>query len=214
MVTLNPTMLLPRMRNFLTLIKELTETLLLAGIIFIALNLSVQNFRVEGPSMEPTLETSQYILVNKVVYFTLDGKLIDNLPFVSRRDTETVYLFHPPRRGEIVVFHPPEDSNLDDSFLGDTKTDWVKRVIGLPGDTLEGKKGQIYVNGESLNEPWIQNAQIANFPSTVVPNASYFLIGDNRYASTDSRIIGPIPKDDIVGKAWLSFWPISMFSIL
>ena len=128
------------------LIRELIETAILALLIFIALQASVQNFRVEGSSMEPTLKDSQYLLVNKLVYLNLSpGDLRRLLPFNTVDRSETLFAFHPPRRGEIIIFHFPRDETRD----------FVKRVIGVAGDEVEIRRGAVFVNGRSLDEPYI-----------------------------------------------------------
>ena len=187
------------------LIREFIETIILALAIFLAFQFSVQNFRVEGSSMEPTLEGGQYLLVNKLVYLGFDPQDLRRfVPFVEVDRGDTFYPFHPPRRGEIIIFHFPRDPSRD----------FVKRVIGLPGDTVEIRKGEVYVAGEKLDEPYITDRQRRSMASVEVPEGSYFVLGDNRRFSNDSRDWGPVPADQLVGRAWLSYWPMDRWHTL
>ena len=187
------------------LIRELIETAILALLIFLALQSSVQNFRVEGSSMEPTLSTGQYLLVNKLVYFNLSpGDLKSLLPFADVDRSEPLFAFHPPRHGEVIIFHFPRDETRD----------FVKRVIGVPGDEIEIRRGAVYVNGVELDEPYITHQSEASMPRTTVPPDSYFVLGDNRRASNDSRDWGPVPAKNVVGRAWVSYWPLDRFNTL
>ena len=151
------------------LIRELIETAILALLIFIALQASVQNFRVEGSSMEPTLKGGQYLLVNKLVYFSLGpSDLRRLLPFDSVDPSETLFAFHPPRRGEIIIFHFPRDETRD----------FVKRVIGVAGDEVEIRRGTVFVNGLSLDEPYITHPSSSSMARLIVPPESFFVLGD------------------------------------
>jgi len=106
------------------------------------------------------------------------------------------YRLHTPQRGDIVVLRVrPEDEML------------IKRVIGLPGDQVEIHDGQVYVNGQALDEPYLNQETRGNLAPRVVPPLHVFVMGDNRRASNDSRSFGPVHLDNIVGKAWLSYWP-------
>lgn len=187
------------------LVRELIETVFLALTIFLALQFSVQNFRVEGPSMEPTLKEGQHILVNKIVYLQHDlGDLLALLPFVTDKRPEATFAFHPPQRGDVIVFQFPRDPSRD----------FVKRVIGIPGDTIEIRRGEVFVNGVVLNEPYVVNADQSQEQPTVVPPDSYYVLGDNRRASLDSRDWGPVPADHVIGRGWLRYWPIDGVQVL
>jgi signal peptidase I len=106
------------------------------------------------------------------------------------------YRLHTPERGDIVVLRVrPEDEML------------IKRVIGLPGDQVEIRDGRVYVNGQPLDEPYLNQETRGNLAPRVVPPLHVFVMGDNRRASNDSRSFGPVHLDNIVGKAWLSYWP-------
>ena len=107
-------------------IRELFETVILALVIFLGLQFSMGNYRVEGSSMVPTLEQDEYVIVNKLVYLRLDPRsIVGLLPFVDSEAKGSVYVFHKPRRGEVVIF----------KFPNNPERDFVKRVIGLPGET-------------------------------------------------------------------------------
>jgi len=189
---------------------EIVETLALALFIFVAVRSVVLNFRVDGLSMEPNLDSGEMLLVNRQVYFHFDANHILNvLPFVDRSAKHIVYPFHPPQRGDIVVLHPPVDQGRP----------YIKRVIGFPRDHLAIHDGAVYINGERLDEPYL-NGIATSWPGTlgsheiVVPDGSVFVMGDNRNNSTDSRVFGPVRIDKIIGKAWISYWPADDMDIL
>ena len=187
------------------LVRELFETAILTLTVFLVLQISVQNFRVEGPSMEPTLEEDQHLLVNKLVFLRPDfGALAGLLPLVSADHSAPAYAFRAPRRGDIVVFR----------FPGDTSRDFVKRVVGVPGDTVEIKSGEVFVNGAPLHEPYVINRDRGNEGPVAVPEESYYVLGDNRRASQDSRDWGTVPAENIVGRGWLRYWPLDGAQVL
>ncbi|MGH2739007.1 MAG: signal peptidase I [Actinomycetota bacterium] len=185
----------------------------LPGLILIALILAlliktflVQAFFIPSQSMEDTLLVGDRVLVNKVVY-----------------------QFRTPKRGEIIVFENPSVDEPDRNPLGafwnwlteglgfssDPNQDFIKRVIGLPGESIEVKNGRVFVNGELLPEPYIHAKDHSNFGPYVVPDGHFFVMGDNRPNSQDSRsALGPIPEEKIVGKAFLRLWPPSRISWL
>jgi signal peptidase I len=146
----------------------------------------VQPFFIPSGSMEPTLAVGDRVLVNKLSYD-----------------------FHPVHRGDIVVFSkPPNDTTPG-------VTDLIKRVIGLPGETISGQNGQVYINGHPLAEPWLPKGDTTQpFPATFIPRGEYFMMGDNRGDSADSRVLGPIPKHLIIGRAFLRVWPLSRIGTL
>ena len=197
----------PRQRGALW---EVVETLILALLIFIAVRTVVLNFRVDGLSMEPTLDTGQMLLVNRPIYFHFDAnELVNWLPLVELEGERIVYPFHPPQRGDIVVLHPPIDQGKP----------YIKRVIGLPGERISLQDGGVYINGERLDEPYL-NGLATSWPGSLaaeelrVPEGQVFVMGDNRNNSTDSRYFGPIDIDEIIGKAWISYWPSDAAGIL
>jgi signal peptidase I len=178
---------------------ELTQTLVLAVLIFLLVRTVAQNFRVEGPSMEPGLHNGQYLLVNKAVYFKLNvGNLAKFIPFIDAEDGEEKFLFHGPRRGDVVVFRYPRDPDRD----------FIKRIIGVPGDRVRVEEGIVYVNDVALEEDYITDHAGRDLEEEVVPPDNYFVLGDNRPNSSDSRSWGFVPEENIIGKAMLSYWPL------
>ena len=196
-------------RRSKSLTREILETLLLTLIIFVLVRAVVQNFKVEGESMDPSLHNGQYLLINKAVYFRYDTNWLPRLmPNNHNLPSNMVNLFHPPQRGDIIVFEYPLD----------TSKDYIKRVIGLPGEQVQIKVNDgVYINGQKLTEPYIQ--AIPDYPSgdppqvTVPPNNVYVL-GDNRNNSSDSHIWGFVPYENIIGKAWISYWPTNYWGFL
>jgi signal peptidase I len=175
---------------------EIVETLVLTLIIFLVIqNFVAQPYKVQQQSMEHTLEPDQYVLVDKLT---------------PRFDTY--------KRGDIVVFTPPPDWVQDDG------TPFIKRVIGVGGDKIEIHDGGVYVNGTALNEPYLYRdtpddppqptTAPADQSSWTVPDGDLFLMGDHRANSADSRAFGPVPTAQVIGRAWLSYWPIQHFGIL
>ncbi len=164
-------------------LRETVETIVLALVIFLLLQQVVRNFRIQGDSMWPTLETGQFVLVERVTY-----------------------RFSEPKRGDIVVFEYPRAP----------QEDFVKRIIGLPGETVEIQNGSVFINGALLTEPYLHGQRTLNYRPihvTLGPD-EYFVMGDNRAASSDSRTWGPLPRRNIIGRAWLSYWPPSRWGII
>ena len=154
---------------------EVAETVIPAVAIALIINLFLaQATQVLGQSMEPTLHTTQRVVVEKVTY----------------------RFFHGPRRGDIVVINMPKQSEM-----------LIKRVIGLPGETIEVRKGEVYIEGERLEEPWAVRLGGGSYGPRTIPPLHVFVLGDNRGASNDSRNFGPVPIEHIVGRAWFSYWP-------
>lgn len=110
-----------------------------------------------------------------------------------------VYRLELPARGDIIVFRYPRDPERV----------YVKRIIGVPGDTVAIRRGIVFLNGRRLSEPYVMKMPHGSFRSTHVPPASYFVLGDNRDQSSDSRDWGVVPRENIEGKAWLRYWPVS-----
>ncbi|HEX9069008.1 MAG TPA: signal peptidase I [Ktedonobacterales bacterium] len=174
------------------LLREVLEVAVLTLLIFMGIRLTVQNFRVDGPSMFPTLHNQQYILVNKVDYAL--GK---------------------PQRGDIIVFQAP-DAALKQCPPADRDpngTDFVKRIIGLPGDTVQlNPDGSVLVNSLPLQEPYLPAITPAEAThSWLLGKDEYLVFGDNRENSCDSRDWGPIHRSAIVGKALVVYWPLPDF---
>lgn len=155
------------------LLIDLIETILLAVLLFIGINAVSARIRVDGFSMVPTLQSHQYVLVNRLAY-----------------------KFGDPHTGDIIVFHYPRDPQQE----------YIKRVIGLPGDRVQIANGEVMINGQLISEPYIAAAPLYQTEWTV-PDASLFVLGDNRNNSSDSHNWGPVPIDYVVGKALLVYWP-------
>jgi signal peptidase I len=192
-------------RKQTSLVREVIETLLLALIIFVAVRAVVLNFRVDGLSMTPSLQNNEMVLVNRNVYLHFDKwALVDWLPGVDHKDTDIVYPFHPPERGDIIVFNAPVEN---------ASKPYIKRVIGLPGETVEAKGGHVYIDGTEIDEPYLKGETTycrldQDCPPVTVPEGHIFVMGDNRDNSSDSRAFGVVDVDSIIGKAWITYWPL------
>ena len=192
--------------RYRTIIREVVETGLLAILVFLSVRASFQNFKVDGASMQPTLENGQFLIVNKLIYSEIDlEKLGTYFPFIDGGDSPKRNVFHGPERGDIVVLQDPRSP----------KTDLIKRIIGLPGETLEIVDGKVFVNDFLLEEPYITSEWTDTRPKIAIPEDYYFVMGDNRENSLDSRSqqVGLIHKDLIIGKAMFSYWPKSKFGL-
>src|SRR5437588_436361 len=163
------------------LVREVIETIVLTILMFLVIRLAVQNFNIEGMSMEPSLHDKELILVDK-----------------------WSYLFHAPTRGDVIVFvAPPEPSQ-----------DYIKRIIAVPGDTITIRDTSVIVDGVKLNETYVDPKRQGNLyayktiSNMLVPPNDYFVLGDNRIGSSDSRNWGFVPRANIIGRAALVYWPL------
>jgi signal peptidase I len=180
----------------------------LVTIVAIALGLAlgiqaflVKPFRIPSGSMEPTLDIGQRVLVDRV--------------------TKHFSSFH---RGDIVVFKPPKGADTDNCGVNHpatepcptatpqkSETNFIKRIVGVPGDRLKVLAGRVYIDGKPLKEPYIRpdaTCELCNEPQAItVPPGSFFMMGDNRGQSADSREWGPVPKNWIIGTAFFTYWP-------
>lgn len=143
----------------------------------------VELYVVDGPSMQPTLQSGERLIVNKFIY-----------------------RFGEPARGDVVVFKYPSDPSRD----------FIKRVIAIPGDTIEIKDGRVFVNGQLLNEQYILERTRGSYPLSTVPEGRIFAMGDNRNNSEDSRFkdVGFVPYELVKGKAMVIFWPLDKMKSL
>ncbi|MGH2461982.1 MAG: signal peptidase I [Chloroflexota bacterium] len=181
-------------------LRDIFETLVLTVVIFLIVQAIVKNFKVEGTSMEPTLHNNEFLLVDRAVYWSVSqGAAQVVVPSAKSPDgSSQVFVFHGPQRGDIIVFKYPRD----------TSRDFIKRVIGLPGDVVAIHNQHVYVNGHALAEPYIMAAPDYSMPPVQVPSGQYFVLGDNRNDSSDSHVWGTVPAYDIIGQAWVSYWPL------
>src|SRR6266516_2090422 len=185
-------------------LRELPVLLFIAFVLALLIkSFLVQAFYIPSESMDPTLRIGDRVLVNKVVY-----------------------RFHPPRRGDIIVFekpHPTNESHRNplEGFwhwltqgLGvsaNPEKDFIKRVVALPGETIEIKAGQVYIDGKALHEPYLSPIKdVRDYPPTPVGPHMLFVMGDNRTNSNDSRFgLGEIPYGKVIGRAFVIIWPPS-----
>ena len=163
------------------LIRELIETIAFTLLVFLLIRFAAQSFRVDGESMQPGLQTDEFVIVDKVTY-----------------------LFHAPERGDIIVFHYPLD----------TSRDFIKRVIGVPGDRVSTTSTGVIVDGQTLHEPYIRVP--FNFESNTwkLGPHQFFVMGDNRDNSLDSRSWGLLDKSYIVGKVEAVYWPVANWEFI
>ncbi len=175
-------------RRLMNVVREALLTVALVVVVFFASRQVVQNVEVQGHSMDTTLETNELILVD-----TLSYKL------------------HPPRRGDIIILHPP--------VLGAESEDYVKRVIGLPGETVQVRHGTVYINGKALSEPYLTQLHTYYWPpeggAQTVPPGKLFVLGDNRDISYDSHEWATpwLSEDQVIGRAMIAYWPLKDFHL-
>ena len=189
--------------------REVIEAVLLAVVVFMLLQTTVRNFKVDGSSMDPTLENGQYLLVNRLVYLRIEMDRFSSIvPFWQAEEDSVRYAIHPPERGEVIVFEFP------DSIPSNPKRDFVKRVIGLPGETIEVKDGVPFVDGVVLEEPYLTTKDHSNGRKVELGAGEYYVMGDNRGHSNDSRSWGAVPEENLRGKVWMIYWPAPGIQIL
>jgi|ERR1035437_2429721 signal peptidase I len=168
-----------------SLVRELAEIIIPALLLYLFIHIFLQTVQVDGESMFPNLHNGDYLIASKMSYK------------VST-----------PHRGDIVIFLPNN---------GDPR-DYIKRVIAIPGDKLQINNAQVFINGKKLhedylNETWIWKTSWNNGTPTILGANQYFVMGDNRNNSTDSRIFGTQNKEQFLGNAWVRLWPLSNFEV-
>jgi len=179
-----------------SLIREYAESIIIAVLLALVIRTYlVQAFKIPSGSIEDTLAIGDHLLVNKFIYGT-------KLPFSDKR----LLTLRDPRRGDVIVFEYPEDPSKD----------FIKRVIGTPGDVVEGKDKKVYVNGKPYENPHEIHKEKDIIPKEMnprdtfgpvkVPPNSYFMMGDNRDRSYDSRFWGFVSRDKIKGLAFIKYW--------
>ena len=155
-------------------------------VVFVVRTYIAQPFVVSGASMVPTFQNSNYLIIDELTYH-----------------------FQDPKRGDVVVFHPPVDSDVY----------YIKRIIGVPGDTIDIKNGTVtltnaeHPNGIKLEEDYITRDPAGGNHSTTVTEGHYFVMGDNRAASFDSRRWGVLPRKNIIGRAFLRLFPFNEIAV-
>ena len=169
------------------LLRDFVTIVVIAGVLVLILQAVVQKFIVDGHSMDNTLQNGQQFMVNKVVY---------NL--------------HEPKRGDIIVFHPPTEVDTDD---------YIKRIIGLPGETIFINEVTVYIidtegTVTELEEPYIELESNRSLAAVTIPEGEYFVMGDNRGNSADSRNGWTLERENIIGKAWVTIWPPSLWGLI
>ncbi|HEY4517614.1 MAG TPA: signal peptidase I [Candidatus Paceibacterota bacterium] len=168
---------------------EIAKFSIIALIIVLPIRFFVaQPFIVSGASMEPTFETGEYLIVD-----------------------ELSYRFEPPKRGEVIIFRYPKD----------TTKFFIKRIIGLPGETVEMRGKDIYIHngffpdGFKMEQPYLESSEVrSDYLTVTLGSSEYFVLGDNRGASSDSRIWGNLPSKDIIGRAFIRLFPLSRLNFL
>jgi signal peptidase I len=189
---------------------ELIEAVVLSLLIFLLVQSVVQNRKVVGASMEPSLHNEEHLLIDRASYFRYDTNFLSDL-LGANAPASYQFLLGGPQRGDIVVFRPPVQSE---------DQDYIKRVIAVPGEAVQVKAYDgVYVNGHKLDEPYIKDEPDYNWPdspgeSGVVPPGHLFVLGDNRRNSSDSHAWGFVDMGSIVGKAWISYWPREVLGFL
>jgi signal peptidase I len=175
-------------------------------------SLVLQAFYIPSPSMEETLQIGDRVLVEKLSYRWGEPGRGDVVVFEKDLD-QAVLPFEEPE--ESVVQKVKDAFKSLFGFPTGTSQDYIKRVIAVGGDKIEGRDGRIYVNGEAVEEPYLaEGVQTSTFGPVDVPAGSIFVMGDNRNNSADSRAFGPVPVDTVVGRAFLLIWPPADFSTL
>ena len=184
--------------------REILDAVGLSLVVFVLIQTSMQNFKVEGASMSPTLNSGQYLIVNKLAYVNVDlVRLSKLIPIWRVKQVKNNHNVRSPIRGEIIVFRFPDPNP------NNRKRDFVKRVIGVPGDKVAIVNGVVWVNGESLHEGYLRSRDTFNLDERVLKEKHYFVLGDNRTGSNDSRAWGAVPEENILGKVWSVYWPPS-----
>lgn len=174
----------PRIGQFRA-VKEVISTLLFLIAVFTLLQLALPRSEVHGRSMEPTFVEGQRLIISRINYMLGD-----------------------PQRGDIVVFNSPQARDDDPSL--------IKRVIGLPGELVEIRDREVYINGERLDEPYIKEpcTRQCRDRQWQLANDEYFVMGDNRNVSNDSRAFGPIKHSAIIGEALFRYWPLNAIGFI
>jgi signal peptidase I len=173
-------------------LREVVIAILIFVVVFAVVQISIGSYKVEMTSMDPTFKPKDCIMVDKLTY-----------------------RFRGPHRGEVVILWPPKDRVS-------SKNPYIKRVIGLPGDVVEIRDGQVYIQTKNSSEFRLLSEVLPGVPETPecrndgrweVQKGQYFVLGDNRDESSDSSVWGTVPRKNFIGKTWLRYWPMSRFGL-
>jgi signal peptidase I len=161
--------------------------------------------------LELILALGLAVVVYTLLHFTVQHSIVDGssmLPGLENNQrliiNKTAYLIKDPQRGDVVIIHPPVEPQKQ----------WVKRIVGMPGDSVRVEKGQVYVNGVALLEPYIREAPAYIMATVTVPAGQYFVMGDNRNHSSDSHYGWTVARENIIGEVWLRFWPFNQWGLI
>ncbi|MCK9429991.1 MAG: signal peptidase I [Candidatus Omnitrophica bacterium] len=184
-----------------SVLRDWTESIIIAFLLSLVIRMFfIQAYKIPTGSMRMTLQEGDLIFVNKFIYGAKVPLTNFYLPALRQ-----------PKRGDVIVFVYPEDK----------KKDFIKRLVGLPGETVEIKGGSIYINDQPANDPIFKQIYYYNRgefsaegQKIVVPADSYFVLGDNSVTSKDSRYWGFVPKESILGKALIVYWPLHRIKLI
>lgn len=176
-------------RRVITLFLDLIEVFVIALAMFVVMYLFLfQPHQVRGNSMLPNFEDGEYLLTDKISY-----------------------RFREPSRGDVIIFKAPRNEDYD----------YIKRIVGLPGETIRIENNRLFINNNPFSESYLPQGDITyagtflqEGKSTLIPKGDYLVLGDNRNHSSDSREWGFVPKENIIGKAWIRYWPTSRLGII
>tara|TARA_B100001250_G_scaffold3725_1_gene3130 strand:+ start:3062 stop:3649 length:588 start_codon:yes stop_codon:yes gene_type:complete len=180
-------------------LRNISKNLIFAFGLSLFLQIVLGNYIVDGDSMSPTLKNNQRVFVNKFIYFKLPYETQINKNFIDNFKLN-------PTNGDIVIFDPPFPYDS-------TGKRFVKRVIGKPGDSLENKNGTILVNNVPFANKFGSTAEFSEIEKMIIPEGYYYLLGDNRNKSNDSRSFGLIPRSSIKGRIWIIYWPFTNLKV-
>lgn len=180
---------------------ELVQVLVLAVLMVTVIRNFVQNYRIDGISMEPNFHNGQFLIVNRFAY--CPGIYVE-LPLINRPIFTKRWCTVTPTRGDVVIFEYPRDPSRD----------FIKRVIGLPGETVEIRQGEVYINGVQMPQPFGPNPGSYSADPIVVGADEVYVMGDNRNNSSDSHLWGPLKQESIIGEALVSYWPPQNWSLV
>ncbi|MBI2009658.1 MAG: signal peptidase I [Candidatus Chisholmbacteria bacterium] len=174
---------------------DIIETAVFALAIFVLVYVFLaQPHQVSGRSMVPTFQDGEFVLTNKMAY---------------RRGE--------PERGDVVIFHAPANAHCPPGGA----CDFIKRIIGLPGETVSVRGGKVLINSQELAEEYLPpefvtrgDTYLQEGSMVTLQANQYFMMGDNRPGSSDSRAFGPVPVESIVGRAWIRYWPVSKLGVI